>query len=279
MHLPQGAAILRANPVPLPLSEVKQESPQSAPEARFLEGRVAVVTGASRGIGRAIAVQLAKRGASVAAIATHAQNCADTVSACEGEGVEARAYGVDVAQTGAVADCIKQISEDLGALDILVNNAGITRDQILLRMTEDDFDQVVAINLKGTWNFVRAASRLLMKSPAGRIVNISSVVGITGNAGQTNYAASKAGVIGLTRSLAKELAARKVCVNAVAPGFIATDMTSGLDENVQSQLLASIPLKRIGTPEEIAHTVDFLVGPGGAYITGQTLVVDGGLSL
>jgi len=256
---------------------VSETNPNSAD--RFLTGRVAVVTGASRGIGRAIAVQLAKRGAQIAALATKAENCDATVAACESEGVQAKAYGVDVANTEAVAAIVKEIKGDLGGVDILVNNAGITRDQILLRMSEDDFDSVIGINLKGTWIFARAASRLLMKSPAGRIVNISSVVGITGNAGQANYAASKAGVIGLTRSLAKELASRKVCVNAIAPGFIATDMTAGLDENVQSQLLADIPLKRIGAPEEIAHAVDFLVGPGGAYVTGQTLVVDGGLSL
>jgi len=245
---------------------------------RFLEGRVAIVTGASRGIGRAIAERLAARGASVACVATSAANCGATVAACEAHGVRAVAVGADVSNTEEVARRVEEIQAELGGLDVLVNNAGITRDRILLRMSEEDFDQVVAVNLKGAWNFVRAAARPLMKS-RGRIVNVSSVVGMTGNAGQANYAASKAGVIGLTKSVAKELASRGVCVNAVAPGFIATDMTAGLPEGAARELEATIPLKRIGTPEEVAHVVDYLVGPGGAYVTGQTLVVDGGLSL
>lgn len=245
---------------------------------RFLDGRVALVTGASRGIGRAIAVRLAARGAKVACVATKAENCTETVEACRSAGAEALALGVDVADTTAVADLVGQVQKELGGLDVLVNNAGITRDQILLRMTEEDFDRVVDVNLKGTWNFVRAAARPMMKS-RGRIVNISSVVGLTGNAGQVNYAASKAGLFGLTRSVAKELASRGVTVNAIAPGFIETDMTAAIDEAASKKLEDAIPLKRIGTPEEIAHAVDYLVGPGGAYVTGQTLVVDGGLSL
>jgi 3-oxoacyl-[acyl-carrier protein] reductase len=187
-------------------------------------------------------------------------------------------YGVDVSATEAVSALVKEVQQELGGLDILVNNAGITRDQLLLRMTEEDFDQVLAVNLKGAWNFIRAASRPLMKS-RGRIVNISSVVGLTGNAGQANYAASKAGLLGLTRSVAKELAARGVCVNAVAPGFIATDMTADLPKGAAKELESAIPLRRIGAPEDVALAVDFLVGPGGAYVTGQTMVVDGGLSL
>ena len=253
--------------------------PSQDPDSeRFLEGKVALVTGASRGIGRAIAHRLAARGAKVAAVATRAENCEDTVADCRGEDVEAIALGVDVSDTSAVADLVKQVQTELGGLDLLVNNAGITRDQILLRMSEEDFDRVVDVNLKGAWNFSRAAARTLMKS-RGRIVNISSVVGITGNAGQSNYAASKAGLFGLTRSLAKELASRGVCVNAVAPGFIETDMTSDIAEGAAEELKTSIPLQRIGTPAEIALAVDYLVGPGGAYVTGQTLVVDGGLSL
>jgi 3-oxoacyl-[acyl-carrier protein] reductase len=259
---------------------VSETSPSPAPGGteRFLEGQVALVTGASRGIGRAIAERLASRGASVACIATKAENCAETVAACEAHGARAIALGVDVSDTAAVAERVSEVQEELGGLHILVNNAGVTRDQLLLRMTEEDFDQVVAVNLKGAWNFLRAAARTLMKV-RGRIVNISSVVGLTGNAGQANYAASKAGLIGLTRSVAKELAARGVCVNAVAPGFIETDMTADLPEAAAKELAASIPLKRIGTPEEVASVVDYLVGPGGAYVTGQTLVVDGGLSL
>ncbi len=258
------------------MSDSNPEPASASP--RFLEGQVAIVTGASRGIGRAIAVQLARRGASVACIATSADNCAQTVAECEAAGSRAIALGCDVSKTEDVAARVKEAQEELGGLDILVNNAGVTRDQILLRMTEDDFDQVISVNLKGAWNFIRAAARPLMKSH-GRIVNISSVVGLIGNAGQANYAASKAGLIGLTKSVAKELASRGVCVNAVAPGFIETDMTAEMPEAAANELAASIPLKRIGTPAEIAHVVDYLVGPGGAYVTGQTLVVDGGLSL
>jgi 3-oxoacyl-[acyl-carrier protein] reductase len=249
-----------------------------APLERYLDGRVALVTGASRGIGRAIAERLAARGAKLACIASDAGNCAATVATCRERGATAAAFGVDVASTPAVAELVEQVQAELGEPYVLVNNAGVTRDQLLLRMSEEDFDRVVAVNLKGAWNFLRACTRALMKS-RGRVVNISSVVGLTGNAGQANYAASKAGLIGLTLSAAKELAARGVCVNAVAPGFVQTDMTAQLPEAAARELASSIPLKRIGTPEEIALAVDFLVGPGGAYVTGQTLVVDGGLSL
>ena len=254
---------------PAPISEASNE--------RFLEGRVALVTGASRGIGRAIAERLAARGAKLACVATRAENCAETVRSCEERGGSAIALGVDVADTAGVTKVVQEVQAELGGLDVLVNNAGITRDQLLLRMSEEDFDRVLAVNLKGAWNFLKAAARPLMKSH-GRIVNVSSVIGLTGNAGQANYAASKAGLLGLTRSVAKELASRGVCVNAVAPGFIATDMTANLPE-ASKELAAAIPLKRIGTPEEVAQVVDFLVGPGGAYVTGQTVVVDGGLSL
>ena len=236
------------------------------------------MTGASRGIGRAIAEQLARRGARVACVATSADNCAATVEACKQVGGEAAAFGVDVSDTEAVAALVSQVAEELGGLDLVVNNAGVTRDQLLLRMKEDDYDRVLDVNLKGTWNFCKAAARPLMKA-RGRIVNITSVVGITGNAGQANYAASKAGVIGLTRSLAKELSGRGVTVNAIAPGYIETDMTSEIDEKAAAELAGSIPLGRIGQAAEIAAAVDFLVGPGGDYVTGQTIVVDGGLSL
>jgi 3-oxoacyl-[acyl-carrier protein] reductase len=239
---------------------------------------VALVTGASRGIGRAIAERLAKDGAHIAAVATQAERCAETLSVCRGFGVRAEAFGVDVANHAGVTQLVTEVQAKLGGLDILVNNAGITRDQLLLRMSEADFDAVIAVNLKGAWNFIKTASRPLMKV-SGRIINIASVVGITGNAGQANYAAAKAGLIGLTRSVAKELAGRGVCVNAVAPGFIATDMTSGLEGKAAEGLLGSIPLGRVGEADEIARAVAFLAGPGGAYITGQTLVVDGGLSL
>ena len=245
---------------------------------RTLADRVALVTGASRGIGRAIAVRLAERGARVACVATTAERCGETVAACNAAGGEARGFGVEVGDTQAVKSLVEEVGAELGPLYALVNNAGITRDQLLLRMEEEDFDRVIEVNLKGAFNFMRAAARTLMKTH-GRIVNIASVVGITGNVGQANYAASKAGLIGLTRSVAKELAPRAVCVNAVAPGFIETDMTAGIEPAAAEAMRSAIPLKRAGTPEEVALAVDFLLGPGGDYITGQTLVLDGGLSL
>jgi 3-oxoacyl-[acyl-carrier protein] reductase len=245
---------------------------------RYLEGQVAIVTGGSRGIGRAIAERLAKRGASIAAVATSADRCAETVARCSAEGVKAQGYGVDVADHAAVLELVGAIQAEFGGLNVLVNNAGITRDTLLLRMSEEDFDRVIAVNLKGVYNFLRAAARALMKS-GGRIVNVASVVGLKGNPGQVNYAAAKAGILGMTRTLALELAPRSVCVNAVAPGFITTDMTADLDEKAAAELSARIPLGRQGSPEDVAAAVDFLVGPGGAYITGQTIVVDGGLSI
>lgn len=245
---------------------------------RYLAGKVAVVTGASRGIGRAIAERLAARGAKVACIATTADRASETAKHCSGLTEGAAAYGVDVSSSSAVAALVDQIQKEMGGLDILVNNAGITKDQLLLRMSEEDFDRVIEVNLKGTWNFMKSSARALMKAK-GRVVNIGSVVGLTGNAGQANYAASKAGVVGLTKSMAKELAGRGVCVNCIAPGYIATDMTSAIDPKAAEALKSEIPLGRIGEPDDIARTVEFLVGPGGDYVTGQTLVVDGGLTL
>jgi 3-oxoacyl-[acyl-carrier protein] reductase len=247
-------------------------------ESRYLEGKVALVTGASRGIGRAVALRLAARGARVACVATSAERAEETAAACSDLGGESRAYGCDVGQTEAVAALVARVQEELGGLWLVVNNAGITRDQILVRMTEADFDQVIETNLKGTWNVIRAAARSLMKG-GGRIVNISSVIGLTGNAGQANYAASKAGVIGMTRAVAKELAARQVCVNAVAPGFVRTDMTAALGSQAAESMTSAIPLRRPGEALDVARAVDFLAGPGGDYITGQVLVVVVGLSL
>ena len=246
--------------------------------ARPLQGQVALVTGASRGIGRAIALRLAAAGAVLACVATRVENVERTARECGALSEGARAFGVDVADTAAVATLVGQIAKEMGGPHLLVNNAGITRDQILMRMTEEDFDRVLAVDLKGAWNFVKAASRPLMRV-GGRIVNITSVVGLTGNAGQSNYAAAKAGLVGLTKSVAKELSSRSVTCNAIAPGFIETDMTAALVDEARSALLGRIPLGRIGQADEIAAAVEFLAGPGGAYITGQTLVVDGGLSL
>ncbi|MEE2941388.1 MAG: 3-oxoacyl-[acyl-carrier-protein] reductase [Planctomycetota bacterium] len=244
-----------------------------------LAGQVALVTGASRGIGRAIAESLARDGARVACVATRVENAEATASACSALTEGSKAYGVDVSDHEAVAALVKEVGKEFGGIDVLVNNAGITRDQLLMRMGEDDFDRVIDVNLKGTWNFVKAAARPLMKAGAGRIINIASVVGVTGNAGQANYAASKAGVIGLTKSAAKELSGRGVTVNAIAPGFIETDMTSEIPDNERNALMGGIPLGRMGAAGEIAAAVSYLAGPGGAYITGQTLVIDGGLSL
>ena len=250
---------------------------ETTPE-RPLEGKRALVTGASRGIGRAIAEALAAQGARVACVATSVTSAQAAADACGALTEGATAHGVDVADTAAVQALVKGLAQEMGGLDILVNNAGITRDGILMRMSEDDFDRVVAVNLKGVFNFTQAATRPLMKS-SGRIVNVSSVVGVIGNAGQANYAASKAGVIGFTRSVAKELAGRGVTANAIAPGFIETDMTAALNEQQRADLLSGIPLGRIGSVEEISSLVSFLAGPAGGYITGQTLIVDGGLSL
>ena len=244
----------------------------------MLKGRTALVTGGSRGIGAAIAEKLASLGADVALVYAGNAAAAETVRArCEALGVRAQAFQCDVKDFAAVKETVSAVKKAFGGLDILVNNAGVTRDGLVLMMKEQDYDEVLDTNLKGCFNFIRHASPLLLRSKAGRIVNISSAAGVMGNAGQANYSASKAGVIGLTKAVARELASKGVTCNAVAPGFIRTDMTKSFDET--DPLVASIPLKRMGQPEEVAEAVAFLVGDGAAYITGQVLGVDGGMAM
>ena len=243
-----------------------------------LNGKTALVTGASRGIGRAIALRLAEDGANVAVIyagsADKAEAVVDEITAL---GVNAKAYRCNVADSAAVNETVKAVTNDLGKIDILVNNAGITRDGLMLRMKDEDFDAVLDTNLKGAFNMIRACYSGFIRKKSGRIINISSVSGIMGNAGQANYSASKAGVIGLTKSVARELASRGITCNAVAPGFIQTDMTENLGAN--NPLLNSIPLGRMGKPEDIAAAVAFLASDSAAYITGEVLKVDGGLAI
>jgi len=243
-----------------------------------LNGKTALVTGASRGIGRAIALRLAEDGANVAVIyAGSADKAEAVVNEITALGVNAKAYRCDVADSAAVNETVKAVTNDLGKIDILVNNAGITRDGLMLRMKDEDFDAVLDTNLKGAFNMIRACYSGFIRKKSGRIINISSVSGIMGNAGQANYSASKAGVIGLTKSVARELASRGITCNAVAPGFIQTDMTENLGDN--NPLLNSIPLGRMGKPEDIAAAVAFLASDSAAYITGEVLKVDGGLAI
>jgi 3-oxoacyl-[acyl-carrier protein] reductase len=240
-----------------------------------LTGQVAVVTGGSRGIGRSICERLAADGARVAVVARDAARANDVAKQLVGEGH--KGYACDVADSASVDALVKQVEADFGSIDILVNNAGITADNLLVRINDDAWDKVIDTNLKGAFNLIRAAARGMMKRRKGRIINISSVVGLTGNTGQANYSASKAGLIGLTKSVAKELASRNVLVNAVAPGFIETEMTAELGEAARTSLLGQIALGRLGAPTDIAAVVRFLAGPDASYITGQVMVVDGGM--
>jgi 3-oxoacyl-[acyl-carrier protein] reductase len=243
-----------------------------------LEGKKALVTGASRGIGRAIAIALAEAGADVAInYAGSAAAAAETAAAVEALGRKALLAQADVGKPDAFEQMVGQVLESFGSLDILVNNAGITRDNLMMRMKEEDFDQVIETNLKGVFNGIKAVSRQMMKQRSGRIINISSVVGAIGNAGQANYAAAKAGVIGLTKSAARELASRGITVNCVAPGFIETDMTDKLPEDIKSQMFGQIPLARFGQAAEVASVVRFLASDAASYMTGQTIHVDGGM--
>ena len=243
-------------------------------------GKTAVVTGGSRGIGKAICLELARRGANV--VFSYAGNTAaaeETLKELEALGVQARAVQGSVADPAAVKALIDTAVKELGGLHILVNNAGITRDNLAMMLKEEDFDAVIETNLKGTFLCMKAVSRIMMKQRYGRIVNLSSVVGLRGNAGQVNYAASKAGVVGMTKSLAKELASRGVTVNAVAPGFIETDMTAAMPQAAKDAMMPTIPMQRLGAPEDVAKAVAFLASDEAAYVTGQVLAVDGGMAM
>ena len=246
----------------------------------LLQGKVVLVTGGSRGIGKATVLEAAAHGADVAIVYRSNEAEAKRVVARAAElGVAARAYGCDVAQAASVKALIEQVVSDFGQLDVVVNNAGIARDKLLIAMSEEDFDAVIATNLKGAFNVAKAAASKMIRRRSGVIINISSIVGQHGNAGQANYAAAKAGLIGMTKSIARELAGRNVRCCAVAPGFIDTDMTAGLPEQVQSKMLADIPLGRLGKPEDIARAVVWLASEQASYITGVTLTVDGGMTM
>ena len=241
---------------------------------------VALVTGGSRGIGRAICLELARQGAAVAVnYAGNEQAAQETVEACRALGVQAEAFQADVSDPAACESLIAQVKERFGRLDILVNNAGVTRDGLLMTAKPEDFDKVLDTNLKGAYFCMKAAAKVMMRQRYGRIVNLSSVVGLRGNPGQTGYAASKAGVLGLTKAAAKELASRNITVNAVAPGFIETDMTAVLPEKAKTAMLATIPMAAPGQPEDVARAAAIFARPESAYITGQVLCVDGGMAV
>ena len=245
-----------------------------------LNGKVALITGASRGIGAAIASKLASLGCDVAInYAGNIQKAEETLNSVKAYGVNAQIYQANVANYEEVEAMTKQIIKDFGHLDIIINNAGITSDNLMMRMDQDSFDSVIDVNLKGTWNVCKSTTRPILKQRSGVIINLSSVVGINGNVGQVNYAASKAGVIGLTKSLAKEFASRNIRVNAVAPGYVKSDMTAKLSEEITEKVLENIPLGQLGEVEDIANAVAFLVSDEARYITGQVLVVDGGMAI
>jgi len=242
-----------------------------------LEGKVALVTGSARGIGKAICARLAAEGAKIAVVDLRIEDAQKTADEFKAQGVDARAYAANVAVTADAQATVAAVTADFGRLDILVNNAGITKDTLLLRMTEAQWDAVLAVNLKGTFNFTQAAIKVMMRQRSGKIVNIASVVGRMGNAGQANYSASKAGVIALAKTTAKEFAARNIQVNAVAPGYIITDMTAALPQEVRDAFVKVVPAGKGGTPEDVANVVYFLCSPDSDYVTGQVINVDGGM--
>ena len=242
-----------------------------------LENKTAIVTGASRGIGKAVALTLAREGCNIVAVARSDASAGAIAAEVTALGVKFAAYGVDISSSAAVNDCVDRVQKDFGAIDILINNAGITKDTLIMRMSDDDWNAVLQTNLTGAFNWLRAVSRHMIKARQGRVVNIGSVVGLHGNAGQANYAAAKAGLVGLTKSAAKELAARNITCNVICPGFIQTDMTDVLPEDLKQKLRDQIPLKRFGTGADVAELALYLSGDASAYMTGQVLTVDGGL--
>jgi 3-oxoacyl-[acyl-carrier protein] reductase len=242
-----------------------------------LANQIAVVTGAGRGIGRAIALKFAAEGADVVCVSRTAENSEKVAGEIRALSRKAWAHAVDVSDAAAVGAAAEKILAEAGRVDVLVNNAGVTRDGLLMRMSEADWDTVLDTNLKGAFLFTKAFTRALLKQKSGRIINVASIIGLIGNAGQCNYSASKAALIGFTKAVARELASRGITVNAIAPGFIETDMTAAVNEEMRKQLLANIPLSRFGHPDEIAEAALFLAGPAARYITGQVLTVDGGM--
>lgn len=244
----------------------------------LLEGKTALITGGSRGIGKAIAMKFAQEGAQVAITASsYHETAQETEKEILKEGVKAAAYGSDARDFNSAKATVEQIHDDFGRIDILINNAGVTRDTLLMRMSEEDWDEVIASNMKSVFNYTKAIQQLMLRQRAGCIINLSSVVGLMGNAGQSNYAASKAGIVGFTKSIAKELGSRSIRVNAIAPGFVRTDMTANLPEDRVKEYENSIPLKRMGNPDDIANAAIFLASDMASYITGQVLQVDGGM--
>ena len=244
---------------------------------KYLTDKVALVTGASRGLGKAIALALAQEGAAIAAVARSEDALKETLEAIRAAGGTAEPFALDVSDEAAVEATVDKITTRFQHVDVLVNNAGVTRDGLLMRMKSEDWDAVINTNLKGAFHLTKPVGRMMVKQRSGRIVNISSVIGLMGNAGQANYAASKAGLIGFSKSVAREFASRNITCNVVCPGFIETDMTKGLGEDLRKKLLEKIPLQRLGQPEDVAGVVAFLCSPAANYITGQILTVDGGM--